>query len=61
MNLALLTTDPMFGLPFARASYLVIFGAFFAYVAWLHLGHRSLRRRLEEAERRLAAGPNEAR
>jgi hypothetical protein len=61
MTLALLTTDPMFGLPYAQASYLVIFGALFGYVAWLHLGHRSLRRRLDEAERRLGATSNESR
>lgn len=61
MSPALLATDPMFGLPYAQASYLVIFGALFGYVAWIHLGHRALRRRLDEAERRLGAGSNEAR
>ncbi len=61
MSLALLSSDPMFGLPYARASYLVIFGALFGYGAWLHLSQRVLRRRLEEAERRLGTSPNEGR
>lgn len=59
MSSALLTTDPLFGLPYAQAAYLVIFGALFGYVAWLHVGHRALRRRLEEAENRLSAASNE--
>jgi CcmD family protein len=57
--LLLLQTDPLFGLPFARAAYLVIFGALFAYLLRLHLAHRALARRLEEAERRMEGGPGE--
>ena len=51
--LLLTKTDPLFGLPFARAAYLVIFGALFAYVLRLHLAQRALERRLGEAERRM--------
>ena len=61
MSSFLLATDPLFGLPYARAAYLVIFAAFFGYCAWLQLGQRSLERRLEEAERRLEPGSNEGR
>jgi CcmD family protein len=60
MTLALLQTDPLFGLPFARAAYVVIFGALFGYVAWLHVAQRRLRQRLESAERRLGLDPAEA-
>lgn len=54
--LLLLKTDPLFGLPYAQAAYLVIFGALFAYVLRLHLAHRALERRLEQAERRIDGG-----
>lgn len=61
MSPALLATDPLFGLPHAQASYVVIFAAFFGYVVWLHRGQRALRRRLEDAERRQGASSNEDR
>ena len=57
----LLVTDPMFGLPYARAAYLVIFGALFGYVAFLHLAHRSLTARLDELEKGLSSATDERR
>lgn len=45
--------DPTFGTGWALAAYVVIFAAFFGYLARLHVAQRRLRRRLEDLERRL--------
>lgn len=47
--------DPRYGLGYALVAYAVFLGAFFAYVAWLHVRTARLRRRVEEARRRLEA------
>ena len=55
MSLLLLQTDQMFGLPYARAAYLVIAAALFGYLLRLRFAQRALARRLEDAESRLEA------
>lgn len=42
-----------FGWGYALAAYVVIFTAFFGYLAYLHVSHRRLRRRLDELQRQL--------
>ena len=45
--------DPRYGLGYALVAYAFFLGAFFAYVAWVHVRTARLRRRVEEAQRRL--------
>jgi CcmD family protein len=47
--------SPMFGVEYAVAAYVVIFTTIFVYVAWLHVSHRRLARRIAQLESELAA------
>ena len=47
--------SPMFGLGYAIAAYVVIFGVLFAYIGLLHWSQRRLRLRLEALETRLGS------
>ena len=47
--------SPMFGIEYAVAAYVVIFTTIFVYVAWLHVGHRRLARRIAKLESELGA------
>lgn len=53
--------DPHFGTGYAVAAYVVIFVVFYAYVAWLHVSHRRLAKRLAAMERRLEQRDGEPR
>ena len=63
MSLALLapSADLLEGMAYPQAAYLVIFAALFGYCLRLQFAQRALRRRLEEAERRLQELTNEGR
>ena len=47
--------DPRYGLGYALVAYGFFLGVFFAYVAWVHVRTARLRRRVDEAQRRLDA------
>jgi hypothetical protein len=47
--------EDRYGFNFALVAYVVLFAAFFGYLAWLHVAQRRIARRLDSLERDVAA------